>query len=72
MHPTPLKYWLCLALGVAGFARLLAAPDHQVLVEAGAFTEIYDPKQGESEPWCINDHIRAATRSTGKCLMKWA
>jgi hypothetical protein len=29
------------------------------LVDAGKFTEIYDPKAGEKEPWCINDHTFA-------------
>jgi beta-fructofuranosidase len=28
----------------------------KVLVEAGKLSEIYDPKVGEKEPWCINDH----------------
>jgi len=26
------------------------------MVEAGKFAEIYDPKVGEKEHWCINDH----------------
>jgi hypothetical protein len=33
---------------------ILAA--EKVLVEAGKFTEVFDPKAGETEPWCINDH----------------
>jgi arabinan endo-1,5-alpha-L-arabinosidase len=28
----------------------------KVLVEAGKFTEIFDPAAGEKDPWCINDH----------------
>jgi arabinan endo-1,5-alpha-L-arabinosidase len=28
----------------------------RLLVEAGEFREIYDPKAGEKESWCINDH----------------
>jgi hypothetical protein len=28
----------------------------ETLVEAGAFKELYDPKVGEPQPWCINDH----------------
>ncbi len=33
-----------------------ASENRKVLVEAGKFTEIFDPKAGEKEPWCINDH----------------
>ena len=28
----------------------------RTLVEAGKFTEVFDPKAGEKDPWCINDH----------------
>jgi len=50
------KRWCILAvfmlLGAmdAGFAA------ERPLVEAGRFTQIFDPKAGETEPWCINDH----------------
>ncbi len=27
-----------------------------MLVEAGKFTEIFDPAKADKEPWCINDH----------------
>ncbi len=39
------------------FSHVLVAPAaDKPLVEAGKFTEIFDPKAGEKEPWCINDH----------------
>ena len=40
-----------LAMGQTGMPAA-----EKVLVEAGKFTEIFDPKAGETEPWCINDH----------------
>jgi beta-fructofuranosidase len=40
-------------LGCTGTGLVAAEPP---LVEAGKFTEIFDPKRGEQEPWCINDH----------------
>jgi len=30
--------------------------DQYPLVEAGEFTRLYNPADGETEPWCINDH----------------
>lgn len=47
---------LILALWLAPLLGLAAEQDRKVLVEAGAFTEILDPKLGERDPWCINDH----------------
>ena len=32
------------------------AADQKALVDAGKFTEVFDPKAGERDPWCINDH----------------
>ena len=43
---------ILLLLGLAGFWRARA----ETRVEAGPFTEIFDPRRGEKEPWCINDH----------------
>ena len=49
-----ISFLVCLALSVLGPPELCGA--EKVLVEAGKFTEILDPKAGEQEPWCINDH----------------
>ena len=48
------RLWLMLWLATG---CCLSTPVHATsLVEAGTFTEIYDPQRGETEPWCINDH----------------
>jgi len=44
-----------LCLGTALYAAAASELTHPV-VRAGKFTEIFDPKAGEKEPWCINDH----------------
>ena len=35
---------------------LLTGAAEEVLVEAGKFTEVYDPTASGKESWCINDH----------------
>jgi len=48
--------WLAsVALAVLGVFQVAAA-EAATLVEAGVFSEIYDPSFGGREPWCINDH----------------
>ena len=47
---------LLLAAIVVCQLRPVPAATPGVLVEAGKFTEIYDPRVGEKEHWCINDH----------------
>lgn len=43
-------------LALAGVYPLALAGVDKPLVEAGQFKQIFDPKAGEKEPWCINDH----------------
>jgi beta-fructofuranosidase len=47
-------FWIGLVVVSGAQASLIAATTN--LVEAGKFTEIFDPQAGETEPWCINDH----------------
>jgi hypothetical protein len=49
-----LTVWLASAIFLAGIAPEALA--EKALVTAGKFSEIFDPKAGETEPWCINDH----------------
>ena len=46
--------WMSVVL--AGLAQTGLAGAERRLVEAGKFTEVFDPKAGERDPWCINDH----------------
>jgi arabinan endo-1,5-alpha-L-arabinosidase len=46
--------WMSLVL--AGLAQAGSAEAEKALVEAGKFTEVFDPQAGERDPWCINDH----------------
>ncbi len=50
--------WRVILVGlvVLGGAKSSLSAAERRLVEAGKFTEIFDPKAGEKEPWCINDH----------------
>lgn len=50
------RLWLCLLVCLVTWKVTALMAQSRVLVESGAFTEIYDPKRGEPEPWCINDH----------------
>ena len=50
--------WLVLSvlLALGGAGQVACAAERSKLVEAGKFTEIFDPKAGERDPWCVNDH----------------
>ncbi len=47
---------LCITVAVCALAQMGVAGAEKTLVEAGKFTEVFDPKAGERDPWCINDH----------------
>ena len=47
---------VCISVVLAGLAQTGLAGAERALVEAGKFTEVFDPKAGERDPWCINDH----------------
>ena len=47
---------ISVSLALLGWTQINARGDEKALVEAGKFTEIFDPKAGEKDPWCINDH----------------
>lgn len=47
---------LLMALALLGCTQACPVGAEKVLVEAGKFTEVFDPKAGEKDPWCINDH----------------
>ena len=61
-QPTLAAYTRCMrrsllmALALLGCTQSCLVAAEKVLVEAGKFTEVFDPKAGEKEPWCINDH----------------
>ena len=50
------RFALLLALSISSDAQGAPGVAGQVLVEAGKFTEIYDPSTGEKDRWSINDH----------------
>jgi hypothetical protein len=45
-----------MALAVLGSTQTGLVAAEKALVEAGKFNEVFDPKAGENDPWCINDH----------------
>src|ERR1039458_8949022 len=45
-----------MALALLGSTQTNLVAAEKALVEAGKFTEVFDPKAGEKDPWCINDH----------------
>jgi hypothetical protein len=47
---------LLMALALLGCTQAGLVATDKALVEAGKFTEVFDPKAGEKEPWCVNDH----------------
>src|ERR1035441_5947189 len=47
---------LLMALALLGCTQTGLVAAEKALVTAGKFTEVLDPKAGEKEPWCINDH----------------
>ena len=47
---------LLMALALLGCTQTGLVAAEKALVTAGKFTEVPDPKAGEKEPWCINDH----------------
>jgi arabinan endo-1,5-alpha-L-arabinosidase len=47
---------LLMVLALLGCTQACVVAAEKVLVEAGKFTEVFDPKAGEKDPWCINDH----------------
>lgn len=47
---------VCMTIVLAGLTQMVSARAEKTLVEAGKFTEVFDPKAGERDPWCINDH----------------
>jgi beta-fructofuranosidase len=47
---------LFVSLALFGWTQISARGGENALVEAGNFTEIFDPKAGEKDSWCINDH----------------
>ncbi|MCX6926572.1 MAG: glycosyl hydrolase family 32 [Verrucomicrobia bacterium] len=51
-----MRHFLLMALALFGWAQAGLVAAEKVLVEAGKFTEVFDPKAGEKDPWCINDH----------------
>ena len=63
-HPPALRSlaaWTTLFLFLLGFpepgrAQAEDTGAERILIEAGKFTEIFDPRAGETAPWCINDH----------------
>ena len=48
--------WLWIMAVALGFIGSRLEGAEKKLVEAGKFTEVFDPKAGERGPWCINDH----------------
>jgi hypothetical protein len=49
-------HWLIAGLALVSTLQAGETAASPVLVEAGKFVEVFDPKAGEKEPWCINDH----------------
>ena len=43
---------LLMALALLGCTPIGLVAAEKVLVTAGKFTEVFDPKAGEKEPWC--------------------
>ena len=44
-----------MAMALLAFAQTGWAGADKTLAEAGKFTELFDPKAGERDRWCIND-----------------
>jgi hypothetical protein len=46
-----MRHFLLMALALLGCTQAGLVAAEKALVEAGKFTEVFDPKAGENEPW---------------------